>query len=364
MRLASYSLHVYRLPYERPVRWSDIIEDAAQFLLLRLVSDTGHTGVAEMTIKPTWTGVSLRSLAAALDDIFVPLLRALDLSEAAAVRGHMEGIPENHAAKALIDNAVWDLNAAALGAPPWQSWGGSATVPLSFTVMRQAPDKMAAEAVLMVERYGFETLKIKGGQGMAADVDAMRQLRAALGSHTRLYVDANSAYAPADAPGYVQAMTDAGAEVVEDPCALAPDAAFTQLQQASATPVLVDFACWSPQGMRLFIAAGARAFSLKPGRFGLSDTLAMSKLAGAAGCRTLVGMFGESALGTLTALQLASILPSGSLPAETTWYLAMTGQITHEPMRIECGAIRLPATAGNAARIDWKHPARRQFKET
>ena len=37
--------------------------------------------------------------------------------------------------------------------------------------------------------------------------------------------------------------------------------------------------------------------------------------------------------------------------------LTMTGQITHEPMKIKCGAIRLPATAGNAARIDWKHPA-------
>ena len=357
MRLASYSLHVYRLPYERPVRWSDITEDAAQFLLIRLVSDTGHTGVAEITIKPTWTGASLRGLAAALDDIFIPLLRTLDLSNPTAVRGHMEGIPENHAAKAVIDNAIWDLNAMALGAPPWQSWGGADTVPLSFTVTRQAPDRMAAEAVLMVERYGFDTLKIKGGQGLVADVDAMRQLRAALGSGTRLYVDANGAYASAEAPEYVQAMADAGAEVVEDPCALAPDVAFTRLQQACATPVLVDFGCWSPRDMRLFIAAGARAFSLKPGRFGLSDTLAMSRLAGAAGCRTLVGMFGESVLGTLTALQLASTLPAGSLPAESTWFLAMTAQITHEPMTIKNGAIRLPATAGNAALIDWKHPA-------
>ncbi len=357
MRLARYSLHDYRLPYERPVRWSDIVEGAAQFMLLRLVSDTGCTGVAEMTIKPTWTGASLRSLAASLDDIFIPLLRTLDLTDPRVVRGHLEGIPENHAAKALIDNAVWDLGAAARGTALWQSWGGAETVPLSFTVTRQAPAKMAAEAVQMVERHGFETLKIKGGQGLTADVDAIRQLRAALGSGTRLYVDANGAYSPPDALAYVQAMADAGAEVVEDPCMLAPDAAFTQLQRASATPVLVDFACGSPRDMRLFIAAGARAFSLKPGRFGLSDTLAMRELGHTAGCRTLVGMFGESALGTLTALQLASTLPPGSLPAETTWYLAMTAQITQEPMTIKNGAIRLPASAGNAALIDWKHSA-------
>ena len=107
MRLAHYSLHVYRLPYERPVRWSDIVEETAQFLLLKLVSDTGHTGVAEMTIKPTWTGASLRSLAASIEDVFVPLLeKQQDLSDPALVRCQLDGIPENHAAKALIDNAV------------------------------------------------------------------------------------------------------------------------------------------------------------------------------------------------------------------------------------------------------------------
>ena len=62
MRLAEHSLHCYRLRYERPVRWSDIVEDAAPFVLLRLQSDTGAVGVAEITVKPTWCGVTARSL--------------------------------------------------------------------------------------------------------------------------------------------------------------------------------------------------------------------------------------------------------------------------------------------------------------
>jgi L-alanine-DL-glutamate epimerase-like enolase superfamily enzyme len=356
MRLADYSLHVYRLPYERPVRWSDVVEEAAQFLLLKLVSDTCHTGVAEIVIKPTWTGASLRSLAASIEDVFVPLLqKQRDLSDPAFVRCQLDGIPENHAAKALIDNAVWDLNAARLGVSPGKMWGGSDVVPLSFTVTRQAPEKMAAEAVHMVERYGFRTLKIKGGQDIDTDVNVLHQLRSALGHEIRLYVDANGAYAPAVALNYIHAMADAGAEVVEDPCVLAPDAFFTRLQQSSRTAVLVDFYCWSPRDMQLFIAAGARAFSLKPGRLGLSDAHTMGELAKAAGCQTVVGMFGESMLGTLTALQLSSILPSHSLPAETTWFLAMTEQITHESLTIKDGAIQLPTVAGNAALIDWEH---------
>jgi L-Ala-D/L-Glu epimerase / N-acetyl-D-glutamate racemase len=41
MRLAEHRLHVYHLRYARPVRWSDIVEEAAPFVLLKLTSDTG-----------------------------------------------------------------------------------------------------------------------------------------------------------------------------------------------------------------------------------------------------------------------------------------------------------------------------------
>lgn len=282
------------------------------------------------------------------------MLKTLDIADIALVRSRMDGIPENHAAKALVDNALWDLSAAVAGVPLYKSWGGAQSVPVSFTVTRQAPEKMAAEAVEMVEKYGFQTLKIKGGQGLKADVDVLQQLRAAMGAKVRLYVDSNGAYPMADGPAYVRAMSDAGAEVVEDPCVLSPDAAFTQLQQSTQTPVLVDFGCWSPRDTRLFITAGARAFSLKPGRFGLSDTRAMSQLANAAGCKTVVGMFGESVIGTLAALQLSSTLPASSLPAETTWFLSMTEQVTGQALTIKNGAINLPQASGSAALIDWK----------
>src|SRR5215217_64765 len=94
--MVAYALYRYRLPYVRPVRWSDIVEEAAEFLLLRLTSDTGHEGVAEMTVKPTWTGASLRSLVASLEDVFLPLLKKLNLADPLAVRAALEGIPENH----------------------------------------------------------------------------------------------------------------------------------------------------------------------------------------------------------------------------------------------------------------------------
>ncbi|MES2509287.1 MAG: enolase C-terminal domain-like protein [Pseudomonadota bacterium] len=353
MRLVNWSFHTCRLPYERPVQWSDVVEDAAEFLLLKLESDTGHTGLAEMTLKPTWTGASRRSLVAALEDMLLPLVKKSDVDDRTAVRRAMDAFPGNLAAKALLDNALWDLQAAASGQSLWQAWSGKGRVALTWVLTRQSPALMAAEAVAVQTKYGFKAIKVKGGQGLETDVRAMHELKAALGSSVRLYVDANGAYAQDKALVYVKAMADAGAEVVEDPCSLRPDAAFTALQQATKTPVLVDFGCESLRDAELFLDRGARAFSLKPGRFGLTDTREMARLSGKAGCKVVVGMFGESVLGTLPALSLASTLADDSLPAEVTWFLAMTEQSTTQTIEVRDGVAVLPAQAGCASLVDW-----------
>ena len=197
MRLAEHRLHVYHLRYARPVRWSDIVEEAAPFVLLKLTSDTGDVGVAEITVKPTWCGVTARSLIAAIEDMFIPMLQTLDLSDPAKVRATLDTVPENQAAKTLIDNACWDLYAARHARPLWQAWGGRARVELSWAVTRQEPRAMAAEAAAMVGRHGFRTLKVKGGQGIERDLAGIREIRSAVGDAVRFYVDANGAY-PAD----------------------------------------------------------------------------------------------------------------------------------------------------------------------
>src|SRR5947208_139314 len=226
MRLAEHSLHCYRLRYERPVRWSDIVEEAAPFVLLRLQGDTGAVGVAEITVKPTWCGVTARSLIATIEEIFLPLLATVDLDDPAKVRAVLERVPENQAAKTLIDNAGWDLHAASVGRPLWRQWGGRAWIELSWALTRQAPPAMAAEAAAMVARHGFRTLKVKGGQGLDVDLAGMRDIRSAVGDKVRLYVDANGAYGMDQALAYASAMADAGAVMMEDPCAFAPDARF------------------------------------------------------------------------------------------------------------------------------------------
>jgi len=351
VKLERWSLHFYRLRYAREVVWANAREDAGLFALLKLESG-GAAGVAEGTLKDTWSGVSPSSLRAALEDFLMPRLAGLDLADEKLVARAFAGIPENRLAKGMIESACWTLRAALAREPLWKLWGAGRTRELAWTVTRQPPAAMAKDAAGACAAYGFRVLKVKGGQGVATDLDALREIRAAVGPAVELYVDANSHYARAEAADYVRKLADAGVTVAEDPCALQPDRAFEELQAASRIPILVDRSCASKEDAALYLERGARALSTKPGRVGLAETRAIAALAAPRGARTAVGIYAESALGTLVNLQ-----QPGTMAAEQTFFLTMTEQVCRAAPAIRGGRIELPAEAELARLVDWERVA-------
>ncbi len=353
-RLRRWSLHCYTLPYLREVRWANAVESSGRYALLCIEDEAGRRGIAEGTLKDTWSGVSARSLAAALEDIVMPRLTSVDLADQGAVARALEPLAENRMARGLAQTACWTLAAALAGEPLWRLWGGSGVVDLTWTVTRQRPLAMAHEAAQVCERHGFRHLKVKGGQGRRVDLDALAEIRAAVGTGVACSVDANSAYAISEAPAYLDALADAGVTMAEDPCPLAPDRAFEHLQARSQLPILIDRSCTSAMDARLYLERGARALSAKPARVGLGETRAISALARSAGAQVAVGIYAESALGTLISLQqAAAIEPSHSLAAEQTFFLGMAAQVCQSAPCILDGAVQLPATADLAAEVDW-----------
>ncbi len=117
MKLEGWSLRFYRLPYVREVVWANAREDAGLYALLRIESG-GSAGIAEGTLKDTWSGASPRSLAAAFEDFLIPRLRDVDLTDEKVVAQAFAGIPENRLAKGMIESACWTLRAARAGRSP------------------------------------------------------------------------------------------------------------------------------------------------------------------------------------------------------------------------------------------------------
>ncbi len=354
MKLAHWSLHIYRLPYVQQVTWVYAAEDAGDYALLTLVSDNGLTGIAEGVIKPARTGYSARSLAAALETVLLPQLKNLGLEDDEAVSRALGRVPENRLGKAMVDNACWTLRAAAAQKPLWQLLGGRREVDLAYMVTRQPPAKMAAEAGKACARHGFRTLKIQGGQGRETDLRTLAEVRAAVGPDVSLYVDANGSYARAEAADYVRALADAGVMVAEDPCALAPDAGFESLQRASPIPILVDLSCTSAKDAELYAGRGVQALAAKPARIGLTEARAIDAVAAKCGARTALAVYYESALGTAISLSLAGALASARpMPCSHSFFLLLGAQVTKELPQIRNGKLQLPDEPELGKLVDW-----------
>jgi L-alanine-DL-glutamate epimerase-like enolase superfamily enzyme len=349
VKLADWSLHCYRLPYFREVVWANAIESSGTYALLQLVADNGVQGIAEGTLKDTWTGFSPGSLFAVLRDIFIPRIKNLDLENETSVERALSGIPENRLPKGMIETACWTMRAAAAGKPLWKLWGGERSVEVTFTVTRQKPALMAAESAEVCARHGFRHLKVKGGQGVAVDLQALKEIRTAVGPGVALAVDANSEYPREEAAAYVRAIAGAGAVLAEDPSRLAPDEAFAKLQAESPIPILVDRTCASREDAALYLERGAKALSTKPGRVGLTETRAIAALAAARGAKTAVGIYAESLLGTLINLQ-----QPGTMAAEQTFFLGMKEQVTDFTLPIRNGRIELPDGPDLSQYVNWE----------
>jgi L-Ala-D/L-Glu epimerase len=348
VKLERWSLHFYRLPYAREVAWANARESSGLFALLVLEAG-GARGIAEGTLKDTWSGVSPASLKASLEDFLIPRLREVDLTDEKVVAKAFAGIPENRLAKGMIESACWTLRAAVAGEPLWKLWDAGRVRELAWTVTRRAPAAMAKEAAEVCAQYAFRALKVKGGQGVDTDLQALGEIRAAVGPQVELYVDANGHYARAEAPDYVRRLADAGITIAEDPCPLQPDREFEALQRACPIPILVDRSCASQEDAALYLERGAQALSTKPGRVGLSETRAIAAMALQRGARTAVGIYAESALGTLVNLQ-----QPGSMPAEQTFFLTMTEQVSTLVPPIRDGRIELPETADLSQLVGWE----------
>lgn len=354
-RIDRVELFPVRIPYPRPMQWAGLAETAADYMVLRLVTDTGIDGVAEGTVKTTWTSTTLRSLAVTFEELFTPKLRGLAIDDDRAIAALWR--PREHSlAKAMIDVALWDMRSQVDGTPLWQMWQGRRDAAVSWVVTRQPPVQMAAEAADMIARHGFDTLKVKGGQGIATDLEVLSAIRAAVGDGIRIYVDPNQDYTAEQAPEYCRRLADFGVLMVEDPCPYLPDAAFTRLQGDCALPILVDNTCRDFSSARLYVESGARAINLKLLKArGYTENWQIARHAAEHGVDVNIGLFGESSLGALAALQISAALPPAAynLPSEATLFLLLPDEYVHEPLHIRNGRIQLPDAPGFGRMVDW-----------
>jgi L-alanine-DL-glutamate epimerase-like enolase superfamily enzyme len=228
--------------------------------------------------------------------------------------------PGEHAAKAAVDAALYDLCGNLLGLPAWRLLGVERTgPPTSWTIWLGDADDMARRTEQAGTRFRRLKLKLGGGDGL--DVDRVRAVRSV--TELPLQVDVNEYWSIDEALENVRELAGLGVQYVEQPLRAGdPDGA--RLKRESPLPIFVDEDVHTLDDVRE-AAERAHGINIKLAKSGgIREAVRMTNAARALGLGLMLGCMIESGLGIAAACQIASLfdhvdLDGNLLLAEDPW---------------------------------------------
>lgn len=338
------------LALQRPVETASGVMRSTPLVLIDLLTEEGVTGKSYVRCYTPAALVPLVQLVTNLEDLIEG-----DAAAPAAIEQKLErhfrllgtqgltGI-----AMAGIDMALWDALAKASGVPLVTLLGGAPKpIPAYASLRTMSPAGAAAEAEELVA-LGFDAIKVKiGRDDLAADLETIRSVRAAIGLHARLMVDYNQSLSVDEAIERARALDREGLYWIEEPTRADDFAGHARIAAAAETPIQLGENWWGPHDMEKSLAAHASDHVMldvmKLG--GVSAWLRAAALAEAAGLPASSHTFPEFSI------HLLGVTPTCHLIE----YLDHAGPILSEPVRFKAGAVLTPERPGSG--LEWDEDA-------
>lgn len=335
MHIASVDLYELTLPLLEPFIISGGAITRRRSLIVVLHDGSGHTGYGESPPfeLPFYSEETLAGARDMIERILVPRVEGRDFETAESVDDALRpGIRGNPFARAAVETAAWDLEAAIRGvgvADVLAERLGAArarAVPCGVALGIPADRSTATlqRSVAGALALGYRRVKIKVMPGW--DAAPVRAVRAAMeGSGLPLTVDANGSYEWPAHERELRALDEQGLLYIEQP--LHPDelVGHAMLGRALRTPVCLDETLRDARAARQTVELGGPlVWNVKVHRVGgLSEVCRIWRVARGAGAKLWAGTMPESGIGSQAALAAAA-LPAFEYPSDlepsTRWF--------------------------------------------
>jgi O-succinylbenzoate synthase len=327
MPIERIELYELTLPLLEPFIISGGTMTERRSLVVVLHDDQGHRGFGESPPfeLPFYSEETLAGARYLLEEVLIPrLLRAgVDLPEPAdpVLRNGVRG---NRFARAALDTALWDLEAARrgtgladllaqrLGVEPTRSiaCGVALGIPQdrSLNTLRRLVEASLAR--------GYRRVKIKVAPGWdSAPVKAANEVMA--GSGRPLTVDANGAYEWPEHEPNLRDLDQAGLLYIEQPLAPEELVGHARLAQELGTPICLDETLEDARAaLQIVELAGPRVWNIKVHRLGgLTEMSKVYRIARVYGAELWAGTMPESGIGSQAAIAAAA-LPGFIYPSD------------------------------------------------
>jgi len=201
--------------------------DAFERVIFELEED-GLVGRGEAA--PTrYYGQDARGVADALEG--VEIRDPWDVEGTLAQNGHLPST-----ARAALDTALHDLAARRLGVPLYRLLGLACPEPVSaYTLAIAEPETTVTEAKRL-SRFSILKIKVGGWE----DIETVRAVAGF--SEAEIWVDANEAFSPDEAPEVVRELKGMGVRLIEQPvpASAGPEVLRLATEAAYPVPVIAD----------------------------------------------------------------------------------------------------------------------------
>ena len=258
-------------------------------------------------------------------------------------------------AMAAIDMCAWDALGQALGQPVARLLGGELRpVPAynSKGLGIQKTGDLVKEAGELVSE-GFSAVKLRLGRpAAAADIEALRAVKKAIGAKVTLMVDFNQALTVAEAARRGRMIDEEGGVLwIEEPIRADDFAGCARVAREVVTPIQIGENFMGPEQMAQAIAAGCCDYVMPDAQRigGVTGWMRAAALAQGAGLEMSSHLFPEASV------QLLAVTPT----CHWLEYVDWANPVLEEPVRIRDGMAI--GAAGPGLGMKWNEKAVKKF---
>ncbi|HEY2932708.1 MAG TPA: enolase C-terminal domain-like protein [Acidobacteriota bacterium] len=344
---------------ELMIRASRGSHSISPFLLVRIHTDEGVTGLGEVSCTPAWSGEDHTSAAHFIHYYFEPLLHHEDPTEIEPLCQKINRkVAGNYFTKAAVEMALWDIEGKHRGLPLYRLWGGPARefIPLKFSVSGVEPAQ-AAKIATWALHQGFRALKVKVGIDADQDVARVKAVRSVVGREVKIGVDANGKWSSQEAVEMIKRLAAHDIFFVEQPVPARDLFGMADVRRRSGIPIIADESLYSLEdAANLAQAQAADVLSIYVGKAGgLGPARTIADFARSAGLRATVGSNLEMGIGSAAMIHLAMstlAITAEDFPCDIIGPLYYTDDLLAEPLRIRDGEARPGAGPGLGVELD------------
>jgi L-alanine-DL-glutamate epimerase-like enolase superfamily enzyme len=306
--ITGLSVRPLDLPLEEPFEISLGTQHEASNLLVAVETETGVTGYGEGSPIPPVTGetqaAAIETARAAAD-----VIEGRPVGDYRSLVGDVRStFPGMSSAQFAVETALLDAYCREADVPLSALFGGQPSpVETDLTIPILPPDTAAERAADATER-GFEHLKIKTGNDVAADVERVAAVARAA-PNAALKVDANQGWTPKETARFAGEIADRGIdlELIEQPVPAADVAGLAQTRDRVDVPIAADEAVFTPaDAIRVVREAAADVINVKLGKSGPLAVADIAAIARGADLELMVGCMLESAIGIHTSAHVVA----------------------------------------------------------